>query len=79
MKLNIKQRFFAVFIYFILIIGLGYYFRSNLDFIFNPSDKLHLIFIATAITLLLSSYIIEPFFTKPVEVVVENEEVANHE
>ena len=69
MNLNIKQRFAAVFIYFILIVAIGYYLRSSIEFIFNPSDNLHLVFIATAITLLLSSYIIEPFFTRPVEVV----------
>ena len=69
MNLNIKQRFVAVFIYFVLIVAIGYYLRSSIEFIFNPSDNLHLVFIATAITLLLSSYIIEPFFTRPVEVV----------
>ncbi|KAB2846573.1 MAG: hypothetical protein F9K42_11255, partial [Ignavibacterium sp.] len=69
MNLNIKQRFAAVFIYFVLIVAIGYYLRSSIEFIFNPSDNLHLVFIATAITLLLSSYIIEPFFTRPVEVV----------
>lgn len=69
MNLNIKQRFAAVLIYFVLIVAIGYYLRNSIEFIFNPSDKLHLVFIATAITLLLSSYIIEPFFTRPVEVV----------
>ncbi len=69
MILNIKQRFFVVGLYILIIISIGFYFSNNLQFIFNPSDKSNIIFIATALTLLLSSYILEPYFTKPVDVV----------
>jgi hypothetical protein len=69
MILNIKQRFFVVGLYILIIISIGFYFNNNLQFIFNPSDKTNIIFIVTALTLLLSSYILEPYFTKPVDVV----------
>lgn len=69
MNLNIKQRFFVVFIYLFLICGIGYLFRDNLEFIYDSSDNLHLILIVTALSLILSSYIVEPYFTKPVDVV----------
>ena len=69
MILNIKQRFFVVGLYLAIVIAIGFYFSNNLQFIFDPSDKRNIIFIATALTLLLSSYILEPYFTKPVDVV----------
>ena len=69
MKLNIRQRFFAATIYIAIILSLGVYFSGDLQTIFDPTSKYNALFIITALSLVLGSYIIEPFFSKPVEVV----------
>lgn len=69
MNLNIKQRFFAAGIYIAIILLLGSYFSGDVSTIFDPTNKYNSLFIITALSLVLGSYIIEPFFSKPVEVV----------
>lgn len=69
MKLNIRQRFFAAGIYIAIILFLGGYFSGDVSTIFDPTNKYNALFIITALSLVLGSYIIEPFFSKPVEVV----------
>lgn len=69
MNLNIKQRFFAAGIYIAIILLLGNYFSNDVSTIFDPANKYNALFIITALSLVLGSYIIEPFFSKPVEVV----------
>jgi hypothetical protein len=69
MNLNIKQRFFAAGIYITIILLLGSYFSGDISTIFDPTNKYNALFIITALSLVLGSYIIEPFFSKPVEVV----------
>lgn len=69
MKLDIKQRFVVVVFYIALILGLGYYFAGNLQFVIDSSNKLNAVLIATALSLILSLYITEPYFSKPVDVI----------
>lgn len=69
MELNIKQRFFVVGIYVALILGIGYYFSNGWQFLFDTNDKRNAVFIAAALALVLSSYITEPYFSKPIDVV----------
>lgn len=69
MKLNIKQRFLVAVIYLFLILGIGYYFSGNLQFVIDTDNKLNSVLIATGLALILSSYISEPYFSKPVDVV----------
>lgn len=69
LNLNIKQRFFAAGIYIAIILLLGSYFSGDVSTIFDPTNKYNALFIITALSLVLGSYIIEPFFSKPVEVV----------
>lgn len=69
MKLDIKQRFVVVVFYVALILGLGYYFAGNLQFVIDTSNKLNAVLIATALSLILSLYITEPYFSKPVDVI----------
>lgn len=69
MQLNIKQRFAVVGIYILLIIGIGRYFSKDWVFIFDTSNNLNLLLIATGLALILSTYITEPYFTKPVDVI----------
>lgn len=69
MALNIKQRFFVVIIYSLLILGLGYYLNRSWEFVIDTNNNLNAVLIATALALVLSSYITEPFFSKPIDVI----------
>lgn len=69
MTLNIKQRFAVVFIYICLIIIIGFYFSGDWQFLIDTNDKLNIVLIITALALILSSYISEPYFSKPVDVI----------
>ncbi len=69
MKLNIKQRFAVVGIYVCLIFSIGFYFSNNWTFIFDSNNKLNAVLIATGRALILSTYVTEPYFSKPVDVI----------
>ena len=69
MKLNIKQRFAVVGIYLLLIVGIGYYFSGDWQFLIDTSNNLNTVLIATGLALILSVYITEPYFSKPVDVI----------
>jgi hypothetical protein len=69
MKLNIKQRFAVVGIYLVLIIGIGYYFSTDWQFLVDTNSNLNKVLIATGLALILSVYITEPYFSKPVDVI----------
>lgn len=69
MQLNIKQRFAVVGIYVALIIGIGYYFSTDWEFLVDTNSNLNKVLIATGLALILSVYITEPYFSKPVDVI----------
>lgn len=69
MQLNIKQRFSVVAIYIGLILGIGYYFSNDWQFLVNTNNNLNAVLIATGLALILSVYITEPYFSKPVDVI----------
>lgn len=69
MTLNIKQRFVVVGIYIALILGIGYYFTNSWKFVIDTNDPLNAVLIATGLALVLSAYITEPYFSKPVDVI----------
>src|SRR5689334_10277297 len=69
MTLNIKQRFAVVGIYTALIFWIGFYLTGSWRFIVDTSDNLNAVLIATGLALILSTYISEPFFSKPVDVI----------
>lgn len=69
MQLNIKQRFSVVGIYIALILGIGYYFSNDWQFLVDTSNNLNAVLIATGLALILSVYITEPYFSKPVDVI----------
>lgn len=69
MQLNIKQRFLVVAIYITLILGIGYYFSNNWQFLVDTDNNLNAVLIATGLALILSVYITEPYFSKPVDVI----------
>lgn len=69
MQLNIKQRFAVVAIYIALILGIGYYFSNDWQFLVDTNNNLNAVLIATGLALILSVYITEPYFSKPVDVI----------
>jgi hypothetical protein len=69
MQLNIKQRFSIVAIYIGLILGIGYYFSNDWQFLVDTNNNLNAVLIATGLALILSVYITEPYFSKPVDVI----------
>lgn len=69
MKLSIKQRFAVAGIYISLILGVGYYFSESWSFLVDSENKFNAVLIVTGLAMILSSYITEPFFSKPVDVV----------
>jgi len=69
MQLNIKQRFSVVAIYIFLILGIGFYFSNDWQFLVDTNNNLNAVLIATGLALVLSVYITEPYFSKPVDVI----------
>ena len=69
MQLNIKQRFSVVAIYISLILGIGYYFSNDWQFLVDTSNNLNSVLITTGLGLILSVYITEPYFSRPVDVI----------
>lgn len=69
MQLNIKQRFAVVGVYIAIILGIGYYFSSDWQFLLDTNNNLNAVLIATGLALILSVYITEPYFSKPVDVI----------
>jgi len=72
MELSVKQRFFAAGIYLALIFAVGYCLNNDLSFIFDRSNPLYIIFITSSLMLILGSFITEPFFTKPINVIARS-------
>jgi len=67
--LNIKQRFAVVGIYIALILGIGFYFASDWQFLSDTNNNLNIVLIVVALSLVFGVYISEPFFTKPIDVI----------
>jgi len=70
-KLNIQERIVASIIYFFIILGIGYYLDNGWDFLINSSNHFNTLFVASALMLIMGSYITEPYFTKPVDVIAK--------
>lgn len=70
--LSIAQRILAVFIYMAVFIFSCHYFSNDWDFLTDPKDKYNLLFVSGALLLIFGSYIAEPFFTKPVDVITNS-------
>lgn len=69
MQLNIKQRFAVVAIYISLILIIGFKLTDAWTFIVDTNNNLNAVLIATGLSLILSVYITEPYFSKPVDVI----------
>ncbi len=71
-ELNLIQRIIAVIIYASLFIFLSKYFSGNYTFFFDSQNVYNQLFVSVALLLLFGSYIAEPFFTKPTDVLVNS-------
>jgi len=71
-KLSISQRIIAVAIYIVLFLGICRYFSQNWQFLTDSTNEYNLLFVSGALLLIFGSYIAEPYFTKPVDVITNS-------
>lgn len=71
MKLTINERIISAGVYALIIFVLGYKLSGSTDFLFNSSNNYYVIFVASALMLILGDYISEPYYTKPVDVITK--------
>ncbi len=71
-RLSIGERILSAIIYFILILGVGYYLDNGWSFLVDSSNHLNTLFVASSLMLIMGSYITEPYFTKPVDVIAKS-------
>ncbi len=69
--LKINERILSAIIYFILIIFIGYKLNDNFEFMYNSSNNYYVLFVASALMLIMGDYITEPYYTKPVDVIAK--------
>jgi hypothetical protein len=69
--LTIQERIITSIIYFTIIISIGYYLNGSFEFLTNSANHLNTLFVASALMLIMGSYITEPYFTKPVDVIAK--------
>ncbi len=67
-----KQRIMAVILYVVVFLFLCRYFSQDWSFISDSTSKYNLLFVSGALLLVFGSYIVEPFFTKPVDVITNS-------
>lgn len=71
-KLKIRERLIASLLYAFLIVGVGRYLNEDFDFLVNSDNNFYVLFVASALMLIMGSYITEPYYTKPVDVIVKS-------
>ena len=70
--LNIQERIIVALLYTAIILCGGRYLDNGWDFITNSSNHLNTLFVASALMLIMGSYVTEPYFTKPVDVIAKS-------
>lgn len=68
--LTLIQRIFVIVLYVGSFIFLSRFFSGNFGFFLNSEDIYNQLFVSVALLLIFGSYIAEPFFTKPTDVLV---------
>lgn len=71
-KLNIRERIVSSLLYALIIIGIGRYLSGNFEFLVDSSNKFYILFVASALMLIMGDYLTEPYYTKPVDVIVKS-------
>lgn len=72
LDLSVVQRILAVLFYTAVFLLACNYFSQNWNFLIDPTNKYNLLFVSGALLLVFGSYIAEPFFTKPVDVITNS-------
>lgn len=71
-KLTIIQRVIAVIIYTITFLFICRFFSGGWNFLVDSSSSYNLLFVSGALLLVFGTYIAEPFFTKPIDVITNS-------
>lgn len=71
-KLTITQRIFATILYLGIFLSACRYFSGQWIFLTDANSNYNLLFISGALLLIFGTYITEPFFTKPVDVITNS-------
>lgn len=71
-NLSIQQRIFVVIIYILTFISICRFFSGNWSFLWNSNDIYNLPFISGALLLIFGTYVAEPHFTKPADVIINS-------
>lgn len=71
-SLSINQRIFAVILYTTVFLLLCRAFSSSWAFLTNSGSNYNLLFVSGALLLIFGTYIAEPYFTKPIDVITNS-------
>lgn len=71
-ELSISQRIIAVIIYIVTFILASHFLSGNWLFLSDSESSYNFLFISSALLLIFGSYIAEPYFTKPVDVLINS-------
>ena len=71
-QLTISERIITSIIYFTIILSIGYCLDGGWGFLTNSSNPLNTLFVASALMLIMGSYITEPYYTKPIDVIAKS-------
>lgn len=72
MKLKVRERLIASLLFALLIVSIGYYLNKDFGFLVDNTNKYYLLFVAGALMLIMGEYITEPYYTKPVDIIVKS-------
>ena len=68
-NLSIVQRIFAVLLYIVIFLLICRFFSNNWTFLTDSNSTYNLLFVSGALLLIFGTYIAEPYFTKPIDVI----------
>jgi len=71
-NLSIAQRIIAVLFYIVAFLLICRFFSQNWTFLTESSNNYNLLFVSGALLLIFGTYIAEPYFTKPVDVITNS-------
>ncbi len=71
-NLSIGQRIIAVILYIAVFLLICKFFSGNWSFLIDSNSNYNILFISGALLLVFGTYIAEPYFTKPVDVITNS-------
>lgn len=70
--LNITQRLIAVALYLGILFALCLYFSKDISFLWEGGNRYNILFCSVALVLIMGTYIAEPYFTYPTDVLMNS-------